>query len=224
MPRQRILPKPGQRVIKINWAKSVKNPDVEGVYRIWFGDKFYIGRSRKIAYRKRCHEQDLIRRFQADNPIKGQFDYYQLIIAHLLKNPQISEAKMEILEVCEGDDALVAAEQKWFNKYEWDTNCLNLGLVAAPYQRERGTGLLKPKRSNIEVKKPKTKKEIKLEQDKSRLKYVKDRCKGKGGLLKMLLKGDRNRTSPLIKRLKAEVKKLSKEITTIEQRLNAKKQ
>lgn len=127
-----------------------------GVYKLWFGDKFYIGRSRHLNDRLRSHERDLNRRKNGRWwNITGPQDFYQFVIMHLKKNPQINVAYMEVLEYCKTDEELIAAEQKYFDMHEWDVNCLNLGLVASPYT-DYQNGI----RQKVEPKKAKKKKNV----------------------------------------------------------------
>lgn len=62
---------------------------------------------------------------------------------------------MEVLEYCENDDQLVAAEQKYFNMHEWDDNCLNLGLVASPYKPQKPKPPKEKKEPKVKIVKPK---------------------------------------------------------------------
>lgn len=126
--------------ITIEWHKSVKKPPEGGaVYRLWFGDKFYIGRSRAVRYRLKSHQSSLRVRLVSKKPVQCHNDFYQFVIAHLLANPDITVAYMEILELCNDDAGLVASEQKYFDKYIWDKRCLNLGFVAIPYKEPAET-------------------------------------------------------------------------------------
>lgn len=120
--------------IEIKWHESVKSTSGGGVYMIYFGEKFYIGRTRCFESRKRSHERDLNKRM-----VNGRWtcaatsDFYQLVLSHLQRNA-IGVAYMKLIKRCNTDDQLVAAEQKLFDKYEWDKNCLNLGFVATQYK------------------------------------------------------------------------------------------
>lgn len=154
--------------IRVQWKDHDTEIMCGGVYKIWFGDKFYIGRTRYLWKRIRSHERDLNNRKKGRWwTITGPQDFYQFVIAHLKKNPQIQVAYMEVLERCDTDEALVAAEQKYFDMHEWDTNCLNLGLVATPY---------KP----TEPKQPKPQKEKKVKTVKVKIKKDKKPLKKKG--------------------------------------------
>jgi hypothetical protein len=158
---------PAKLHIQIQWHHSVDNIEGGGIYKIWFGSKFYIGRTRYLKGRKRSHERDLNRRKIGRwwKP-ESQFDFYQLVLVHLNKNPQIKVAEVEILEYCKTDDELVAAEQKYFDLHIWDANCLNLGYVATPYKTEpiiRKPKAEKPlnKEKKVSKGKPKKKKQVK---------------------------------------------------------------
>ena len=138
--------------IEIKWHKSVKSTSGGGVYMICFGEKFYIGRTRCLELRIRAHERDLnTRKVNGKWTCAATADYYQHILTHLQKNPGVEVAYMKVLKRCKTDEELVAAEQRYFDKYEWDLNCLNLGFVATPYREKNEHWVTGPKHKRGEA-------------------------------------------------------------------------
>ncbi len=159
-----------QQPFRIEWHKSVKTPpEGGGIYCLWFGEKFYIGRSRTVRYRIKSHQSSLRGRLKSKKPIRGGMDLYQFVLEHLKANPHITVAYMEVLETCNTDAELVAAEQKYFDKFIWDKKCLNLGYVSHPYKepakvkiREHEHKIRKPKVKQLpKPPKPKKRKKVK---------------------------------------------------------------
>lgn len=120
------------------WHSSVTDVTGGGIYRLWFKNKYYIGRTRELKSRLRSHERDIQRRFEKNNgEPTSPLDFYQHVL-RWIKEKNIKRGYMEIIERCYCDDDLVAAEQRWFDKCEFDKNCLNLGFVATPYHQKHG--------------------------------------------------------------------------------------
>lgn len=129
-----------KRKVTIEWLPSKKKPTAGGIYRIWFGKKYYIGRSRCLKSRRKGHENALYKRLNGllnDAKIDPELDYYKLVIAHLKINKKIVVAKAEVLVYCDPDHLLVRNEAKFLKKAKGDPNCLNVGFEVKPYKEER---------------------------------------------------------------------------------------
>lgn len=133
------------RQITVNWHQKFKNsPKKPCVYRIWYGDKCYIGRSVQPEQRRKNHINDLNKRLRNGGEAANPNDYYQHILSHLKRHPEITEGRMEVIKYCATEDELVAEEQKWLDKYVFDQVCLNLGYEAKRYDYERKPYTRKP--------------------------------------------------------------------------------
>jgi hypothetical protein len=129
-----------ERVIKFNWLPSKSKPKAGGIYKIWFGEKYYIGRSRYLIGRCRGHENYTYKRLNGlikPDKIDKELDYYKKIVAHLKKNKKIVEAKVEVLEYCDHDYWLYIKENKHLKAAKNDQNCLNMGFESKPYKEPR---------------------------------------------------------------------------------------
>ena len=92
------------------------------VYRVWFGDSFYIGSTVNLNVRINllcrvvlgCFEGKRIGR---NSPTE--------IMNHLIRNPDINQAIVEVIEFVSSEYELVEAERSWIDKYFLDINCLN---------------------------------------------------------------------------------------------------
>lgn len=126
--------------IDFEWMPSRKRPKSGGIYRLWFGEKYYIGRSRTLKYRIKSHRSDINARLAGtykDPLYDPNIDMYQHVIKHIKKLKGVTLFKAEVLIYCDTDDELVANEQKWFDKVKSDKNCLNYGFEAKPYKKPR---------------------------------------------------------------------------------------
>lgn len=119
---------------------SKKKPKAGGIYRIWFGKKYYIGRSRCLKNRLTGHENYLYKRLNGlipEEKIHEELDYYQFIFAHVSRVKSIKTAQAEVLEYCDSDYYLWKKENKHLRLAKGDPNCLNVGFEAKPYAEER---------------------------------------------------------------------------------------
>lgn len=119
---------------------SKKVPKTGGIYRIWFGQKYYIGRTRSLKTRIKSHRSDLNARLAGtykDPLYDPALDMYQKVMKHLKTIKDTNLFMVEVLIYCDEDEHLVLNEQKWFDKVKNDPNCLNLGFEAKPYKDPR---------------------------------------------------------------------------------------
>jgi hypothetical protein len=93
-----------------------------GIYRIWFGWKFYIGATADTAMRIKGHYKAI--KDQWDEPLTGRNSVVN-IVRHLHAHPFIQTAFFELLEVCEREIDLVDAEYDWLCNFQGDPDCLN---------------------------------------------------------------------------------------------------
>ena len=94
-----------------------------GAYRIWFGSKYYIGATVDTQDRVRGHYRTLVMAFlYGDRLGKNSISK---IVNHLLCNPGIKTAFVELLEECKTELQLVDAEHRWLHPCKDDENCLN---------------------------------------------------------------------------------------------------
>lgn len=177
------------RKLTFEWIRKSGKTSAGGVYRLWFGDKFYIGRTRCLVTRMSAHLSDLNAHLAGKRKVADPaLDYYQKIIKHLKSDKKLSVVRVQILQFCKNDDELVATEQKCFDRYVNDKNCLNFGFIATPYKAERNPDRVYKQVSFDKPIEPKQKKE-KSEFNKLKDKYkVSTSSKEKLKLLKEMIK------------------------------------
>lgn len=124
------------RDIKIVWKTDPQSTPTGGVYMIWFGPKYYIGRSRYLYERKNSHQSEIKKRLKADHVSNDQ-DYYKHAIAHLVANPKITTGQLDVLFYSDNDCELVAFEQALLDDHSGNKNCLNYGFEAKAYAHQR---------------------------------------------------------------------------------------
>lgn len=93
-----------------------------GVYRLWFGNKYYIGATKNTFNRMIGHITSINRCFDGYRVGKNSITN---IVIFLSKNQWIQTGFIELLEPVHLEEQLVDAEQGWFNKCYSDCNCLN---------------------------------------------------------------------------------------------------
>lgn len=140
MPKKKVV---AERRFSFHFMPYRRLPQAGGIYKLWFGEKYYIGRSRCLYTRMYSHRSDLFKRVNGlmkpdDIYYDPELDAFKHIVAHLKTIPELEEIKVQILCYCSTDDELVAMEQKWLTKAKKEGNCLNYGFVAAPYKEPRG--------------------------------------------------------------------------------------
>jgi len=92
------------------------------IYRIWFGNKFYIGATVNSYNRMISHISSIKNGFDGKRIGKNSITN---IVNHLKSNPYIETAFFEVLEECSNELDLVDAEHDWLCNFEGDENCLN---------------------------------------------------------------------------------------------------
>ena len=92
------------------------------VYRIWFGEKYYIGSTVDLIMRMKWHYQSINSCF-AGNRV-GQNSQTN-IMNHLIDNPEITEGLVEILCFGKTERELVTLEKEWLLPVYGHPDCLN---------------------------------------------------------------------------------------------------
>jgi hypothetical protein len=92
------------------------------VYRIWFGDAFYIGSSMDLETRLKMHVYKIYKCFLG----KGIGNNSQTqIMNYLANNPGITDGLVEILSFADSEQELVQAESLWMERLFDRSACLN---------------------------------------------------------------------------------------------------
>lgn len=137
--------------IKIHFAYSIVGI-VSGVYKIYFGKKYYIGRSVDMVARVNKHCQEINYHLQL-KILKPQGSYRN-IKNHLIKYPSISVATVTILKICVREE-LQKIEYNYLKKALRDKNCLNAGFgfpaptPAASEQQKKTKKFLERRRKKL---------------------------------------------------------------------------
>ena len=92
------------------------------IYRIWFGNKFYIGATLDSYKRLIQHIASIDGCFNGKRVGKNSITN---IVNHLKDNPFIETAFFELLEECETEIDIVDAEHEWLYVEKGNPNCLN---------------------------------------------------------------------------------------------------
>lgn len=93
-----------------------------GIYKIWFGEKYYIGSSKNITRRKSSHINTLNNLI--NNLHTGSASNYN-ILKHLFINLDITCGLMELLQEVENEEDLSKTEAMYILDCENDENSLN---------------------------------------------------------------------------------------------------
>jgi hypothetical protein len=92
------------------------------IYRIWLGNKFYIGATINSYNRILGHNKAIAGAYEGKkigkNSITNMYN-------HLVANPHIDTGFFEILEECDNELDLVDAEHDWLCNFEGNPDCLN---------------------------------------------------------------------------------------------------
>lgn len=125
--RVRILFKPGQF-----WERHVS-----GVYKITFGRRFYIGRSKLLFSRWQSHNRGLnLALSQYPGYNETSYGYYGCLIQYLLENPKITVGYIELLHQCENDYELWYMENKILHDNRSNPDCVNRSFYGNRPQKE----------------------------------------------------------------------------------------
>jgi hypothetical protein len=93
-----------------------------GIYKIWFGEKYYIGSSKNITRRKSSHINTLNKLI--NNMHTGAASNYN-ILKHLFINLDITCGYMELLQEVENEEDLSKIEAMYILDFDNDENSLN---------------------------------------------------------------------------------------------------
>lgn len=93
----------------------------KGIYRLWIGDYFYIGRATNIRARAKQHMQQLELSL-AKGVVANKYQSGMLDV--LIKNPELSIIKVEVLQECE-DHEMYEKEKLWLSQHHCSVFCLN---------------------------------------------------------------------------------------------------
>lgn len=114
--------KPIRKVILHNIPANRK---VCGIYKIMFGEKFYIGQSFHVGKRMKQHRAEINKIFCSGTPSGKKAN----IINHLKENTEIDSMDVFVLEEC-NESNLQNTEQKWLSEYKNDSHCLNSNFTS----------------------------------------------------------------------------------------------
>lgn len=92
------------------------------IYRIWFGNKFYIGATMDSYKRILGHITTINAGLEGKRTGKNSITN---IVNHLLDNPFIETGYFELLQECETEMELVDIEHEWLYPCKDNPNCLN---------------------------------------------------------------------------------------------------
>lgn len=87
-----------------------------GVYILWFGERFYIGKANNIKSRISSHKS--IINYVLGAALHGWkpkqlYGSYEPIVQHLIENPEINVIEVDILDVCQTEQEALQEEDLW---------------------------------------------------------------------------------------------------------------
>jgi hypothetical protein len=112
-------------ITEIVFHNIPSNRKVCGVYKIMFGDKYYIGQSFHTAKRAKVHQSEINKLVNCD----GTSGKRANIISHVKNNKEITSIHVFMLEECP-ESELLKTEQKWLTLSKKDSNCLNSNFIS----------------------------------------------------------------------------------------------
>lgn len=122
-----ILFKPGQY-----WQRHVS-----GVYKITFGHRFYIGRSKLLFNRWQSHNRGINKALREyPNHDEANAGYYGSMLRYLHENPKIKVGYVELLHQCENDYELWCMENKYLQDNKNNPDCFNRAFYAGRPTKE----------------------------------------------------------------------------------------
>lgn len=98
-----------------------------GVYKIWFGSKYYIGSTKSLSRRKSSHINALNKLI--NNLQTGEASNHK-ILKHLFMNLDITTGEMELLQEVQTEEELSPVEAMYLDEAMKDENCLNHSPLA----------------------------------------------------------------------------------------------
>jgi hypothetical protein len=101
-----------------------------GVYRIWFGTKFYIGSTWNSTNRINSHmvaiNEALLSEEIGTNSIGN-------MVRHIRENPEVKIGFFYMIEICEHQCELADCEGAYLRAYKGDPNCLNKAYITSRF-------------------------------------------------------------------------------------------
>lgn len=88
-----------------------------GVYILWLGERFYIGKAKCIRNRIVSHRSKLNHAFGAflyGNRTKYLNGSYEAIVSYLVENPEIKTVEVDVLDICDTEKEALIEEEYWF--------------------------------------------------------------------------------------------------------------
>ena len=117
---------------------KVENPEYSkncGVYILFFGDRFYIGKSIDIEHRLRHHRWHISNiiyqesvNLEINANLSETYPEYLNVLNHLKDNPGIDTISAYVLEICESDEDACEQEHKlmsYMHSHFLGARCLN---------------------------------------------------------------------------------------------------
>lgn len=108
-----------------------------GVYKITFGHKYYIGKTKFLHHRRNAHEKHInhilsgyIEDFRYSNN-----NMYYYIVRHLQENPSIRIGYIEMVQCCHNSKQMDYCEGKILYNLLNNEDCLNYGKHKPPLTR-----------------------------------------------------------------------------------------
>lgn len=114
---------------------------MRGVYKITFGNKFYIGRANCLASRMYQHQTaingvmkiyaSMINLKGADGCYADKWFSYRKFAKYLQENPKIKYGVVEVLQRCSGIKDLYETEYAILRSVRGNPDCLNRSYIAS---------------------------------------------------------------------------------------------
>lgn len=99
-----------------------------GIYRIWFGSKFYIGSTWNSKNRIQSHILSINEALLAE---KVENNSIGNIVRHIRDNPEVHIGFFYMIEVCKDQSELADCEGAYLRAYKGDPNCLNHAFITS---------------------------------------------------------------------------------------------
>lgn len=112
--------------------RKIEDDTVSCVYKIWFGKKYYVGRTNNLAVRMRSHQSVINEKGRFWESAKNKNHYCRKILDHICEN-DLFWGYYEVVQICKNEMELVYWEQYYLDLGKEDDNCLNVGFVAKSY-------------------------------------------------------------------------------------------
>lgn len=129
----------GRRKLEFVFLREIKR-GVAGVYILWFGERFYIGKANCIRRRTLDHKSKLNYTFGAflyGRKTKYYGGSYETIISYLIENPEITTVEVDVLDICETEKEALFEESLWHGvliSHPLNHFCLNKLYYLPDYQ------------------------------------------------------------------------------------------